>query len=71
MQPYFSRGTLRSALLIAATTGSTKADEVGERPVAIGGVPLQREVGAIELQQEAVRTIASYSTCRAAASASR
>ena len=32
-----------------------EAQEIRQRPVAVGAVPLQREVRAIELQQEAVR----------------
>ena len=31
-----------------------KTEKLGERPVIIGQVPFEREVGAIELQQEAV-----------------
>ncbi len=44
---------LRSALLIAGDHRLDEADEVGERAVAVGGVALEREVGTIELQQEA------------------
>ena len=45
---------LRSALLIAVDHQLDEADEIGERAVLVGGVAFEREVGAIELQQEAV-----------------
>ena len=47
------RGTFVSARLIEATTRST-AEELGERPILVGDVALEREVGAVELQEEAV-----------------
>ena len=48
-----------------------KSQEIRERPVVVGQVPFEREFGAIELQQEPVLTIVSYSILSAAASAAR
>ena len=31
-----------------------EAEEIAQRPVLVGHVPLHREIGAVELQQEAV-----------------
>ena len=43
------------AWLIVGDDALAEAEEVRQRPVAGRTVPFQRQIGAIELQQEAVR----------------
>ena len=46
---------LAIAPLIVSTTRSTKPRKSAERPVVVGKVPFEREIGAVELQQKPVR----------------
>ena len=49
-----SRGTFDERPVDRRDDALDEAEEVAERPVLIGDVALEREVGAVELQQEAV-----------------
>jgi len=53
MEPDLLAWNVSHRLVDGADYHFDKSDEIGERPIAVGGVTFEREVGTVKLQQKA------------------
>src|SRR6188768_4159056 len=54
MEPDLLAWNVSHRLVDGADYHFDKSDEIGERPIAVGGVTFEREVGTVKLQQKAI-----------------